>query len=202
MGKFLLTFAFVPAVLFGQNPPAPAPASSATIAPLSVPEKFESRIISTFGPTKLVVIGLVAGYDQITNTPSEWRQGAEGYGKRYASEFGTQAARQMFAFTLETTLHQDPRYFPSGEKGFGRRFKSVIKQTFVARRDSGSDQFAYARIGSALGASFLANTWQPKSTDTVGNAMTTFGVTIGGDAAYNFLQEFIPRFRPKELRNQ
>jgi len=197
MCKSLLTFAFVPAILFGQNAATPADP-----APLSVPEKFESRILSTFGPTKLIVVGFEAGYDQLTNTPSEWKQGAEGFGKRYASEFGTSAARQMFAFTLEATLHQDPRYFPSGEKGFGKRMKSVIKQTFVARRDSGGDQFAYARFGSAIGAAFLANTWQPRSTDTVGNAMTTFGVTIAGDAGYNFLQEFIPRFRPKELRNR
>ncbi len=197
MGKFLLPFAFVPVVLLGQNPPA---SSSATIAPLSVPEKFESRILSTFGPTKLIVVGFEAAYDQVTNTPSEWKQGAEGYGKRYASQFGESAARQFFAFGLEATLHQDPRYFPSGEKGFWRRTKNALKQTFVARRDSGDDQFAYARIGSALGAAFLANTWQPKSTDTAGNAFSTFGVTIAGDAAYNFLQEFIPRFRPKELR--
>jgi hypothetical protein len=199
MGKFLLAIAFVPAVLFGQNPPA---SSSATIAPLSVPEKFESRILSTFGPTKLIVVGFEAAYDQATNTPSEWKQGAEGFGKRYASEFGVSAARQVFAFSLESTLHQDPRYFPSREKGFSKRLKSVIKQTFIARRDSGSDQFAYARVGSALGAAFLSNTWQPKSTDTVGNAFSTFGVTIAGDGAYNFLQEFIPFFRPKELRNQ
>jgi hypothetical protein len=197
MCKYLPAFVFVPAILFGQNATPPADP-----APLSVPEKFESRIISTFGPTKLIVVGFEAGYDQLTNTPSEWKQGAEGFGKRYASEFGTSAARQMFAFTLEATLHQDPRYFPSGEKGFGKRMKSVIKQTFVAKRDSGSDQFAYARLGSAIGAAFLANTWQPRSTDTVGNAMTTFGVTIAGDAGYNFLQEFIPRFRPKELRNR
>jgi hypothetical protein len=199
MGKFLLMCAFVPVAVFGQNPPA---ASSATIAPLSVPEKFEYRILSTFGPTKLIVVGFEAAYDQVTNTPSEWKQGAEGYGKRYASEFGTVFSRQLFAFSLEAPLHQDPRYFPSGEKGFLRRTKNALKYAIIARRDSGDDQFAYARIGSALGSAFLTNAWQPRSTDTTGNAFKTFGVTIAGDAAYNFLQEFIPFFRPKELRNQ
>ena len=159
-------------------------------------------MLSIFGPTKLIVVGFEAAYDQLTNTPSEWKQGAEGFGKRYASEFGVTAVRQTLAFGLEATLHQDPRYFPSGEKGFSKRLKSVIKQTFVARRDSGSYQFAYARFGSALGAGFISNIWQPKSTDTVGNAFSTFGVSIAGDGAYNFLQEFIPFFRPKELRNQ
>jgi hypothetical protein len=30
--------------------------------------------------------------------------------------------------------------------------------------------------------------------------MSTFAVTLAGDAGYNFLQEFFPIFRPKELR--
>lgn len=200
MGKFLLALAFVPAVLFGQTPPVSS--SSATVPALSTAEKFEYRVLSTFGPTKLIVVGFEAAYDQVTNTPSEWKQGAEGYGKRYASEFGTVASRQFFAFALESTIHQDPRYFPSGDKGFLRRTKHALKYALIARTDSGDDQFAYARIGSAFGSSFLANAWQPRSTDTAGNAMKTFGVTIAGDAAYNFLQEFIPFLRPKELRNQ
>jgi hypothetical protein len=194
MGTNLLALAFLPAILLGQNAP------SSSVAPLSVPEKFEYRVISSFSPTKIIAVGLEAGYDQITNTPSEWKQGGEGYGKRYASEFGTVLARQTFAFTLEAAFHEDPRYFPSGEKGFLRRTKNAIKQAIVTRTDSGNDRFAYARVSSALGASFLANAWQPHSTDTAGNAMKTFAITIAGDAGYNFLQEFFPIFRPKELR--
>jgi len=197
MGKNLLAVVFLPALLFGQSTPAPAGSS---VDPLSVGKKFEYRMVSAFGPTKIITVAVIAGYDQLTNTPSEWKQGAEGYGKRYASQFGTNVARQTFAFGLEAALHEDPRYFPSGEKGFGKRFKSVLKQAILTRTDSGRDRFAVGRIGSAMGAAWLANTWQPRSTDTAGNAMSTFGLTIAGDAGYNFLQEFFPIFRPKELR--
>lgn len=197
MGKYLLAFAFLPAFLAGQSAPA---SSSASISPLSIDEKFQYRVVSTFGVTKLIVVGFEAGYDQVTNTPSEWKQGAEGYGKRYGSEFGITAARQTFAFTLESALHEDPRYYPSGEKGFGRRLKSVLKQTLITHTDSGNTRFATSRVGSALGAAFLSNAWQPRSTDSAGNAMSTFAITLAGDAGFNFLQEFIPFFRPKEFR--
>src|SRR5215471_7829696 len=185
MGKFLLTAVFIPAFLFAQG----GSTTGQTDPPLSVGEKFQNRVIASFSPIKIVTIAAYAGYDQLTNTPSEWKQGAEGYGKRYASEFGAVLSRQAFAFTLESIGHQDPRYFPSADKGFKKRMKNVIKYTFVAKSDRGTDQFAWARFGSAAGAAFLQNTWQPRSTDTVGNAMTNFAVTIGGDAAYNFLQE-------------
>jgi hypothetical protein len=154
----------------------------------------------TFGVVKILTVGVRAGYDQLTNTPSEWKQGGTAFGKRYASEFATTFSRQTFAFALEGVLHEDPRYFPSGEKGFSRRLKSALKQAVITRTDSGRERFATARVGSALGAAFLANKWQPPSTSTTGTAMSTFGISIAGDAGYNFLQEFFPIFRPKELR--
>jgi hypothetical protein len=197
MGTKFLPLAFLPALLFCQNAPSP---STASISPLSVPEKFEFRVLGSFGPKRIVAIGFEAAYAQSTNTPGEWGRGAEGYGKRFASDFGTLVARQTFAFGLETALHQDPRYFPSGEKGFLRRTKYALKRAVIARTDSGDDQFAYARIGSALGASFLANAWQPPSTDKASTAMERFGITLAADAGFNFLQEFIHFLRPKELR--
>jgi hypothetical protein len=198
MGKNLLALVFLPALLCGQNTPTTFAAPAVT--PLDVGDKFEYRLGETFGITKFITIGARAGYDQLTNTPSEWKQGGIAYAKRYASDFGTTFARQTFAFGLEAALHEDPRYFPSGEKGFSRRLKSVLKQTLVTKTDSGRDRFATARVGSALGAGFLTNKWQPHSTDTTGNAMATFSLIIAGDAGYNFLQEFFPIFRPKELR--
>jgi hypothetical protein len=209
MGNHLLTIVFLPALLLGQGAvgqttPAPAASSPAPAAssqaPLDLGDKFEYRLGETFGVYKFVVVGVRAGYDQLTNTPSEWKQGFTAYSKRYVSEFATTFSRQTFAFALEGVLHEDPRYFPSGDKGFGRRMKSVLKQAVVTRTDSGRERFATAKVASAAGAAFLANKWQPPSTSTTSQAMSTFGITIAGDAGYNFLQEFFPIFRPKELR--
>jgi hypothetical protein len=193
MGKILLAVAFLPALLPGQ----PAPAS---VSPLDVGDKFEYRLGETFGITKLITVGARAGYDQLTDTPSEWKQGHTAYEKRYVSEFATTFARQTFAFGLEAVLHEDPRYFPSGQKGFFARTKSALKQAVITRTDSGRNRFATARVGSALGAAFLANKWQPPSTSDTSTALSTFAISLAGDAGYNFLQEFFPRFRPKELR--
>jgi hypothetical protein len=36
----------------------------------------------------LVGAALAAGINQADNTPPDWKQGAEGYGKRFGSDFG------------------------------------------------------------------------------------------------------------------
>ena len=82
-----------------------------TAKKMSVHEKFEFRVIETFG-----IRGLLGS--------------AVGYGLQYGSSFGNAVSRQVFAFTLDSALHEDSRYFPSNEHGFGRRLKNIGKQVF------------------------------------------------------------------------
>ncbi len=177
------------------------PRDSSTTPPLTAAEKFRYRIIDEFGIRG--VIGNLAGaaIAQATNTPAEWGQGWGAYGKRYASGFGTTLSRQLFAFTLETALHEDPRYFPSTETTFGARVKHALKYVLVARTDSGSDSFAYARVISAFGAGQFVNVWQPRSTGHVSDGIERSFITLGVDAGFNLAQEFIPSFRPKPFRH-
>ncbi len=163
--------------------------------PYTVGQKFKADTHNVFGPIALIAVGVSAGFDQLTNTPSEWHQGAEGYGKRYASEFGDNAAHQYFGFVLQSALHEDPRYFPSADRSTKARIRSVIHQTFLAHKDSGGEEFAFARWGSAFGAGFLSDTWQPRSTSHVHDGLEEGGVLLGIDVGLNLAEEFIPFFR-------
>jgi hypothetical protein len=57
-------------------------------------------------------------------------------------------------------------------------------------------------MGSAFAAGQIANLWEPKSTGTPGGGVTRGCIILGGDMAYNFLQEFVPFVRPRSLRHQ
>jgi len=105
-------------------------------------------------------------------------------------------------FAMESTLHEDPRYFPSEDKGFKARLKSVLVQTVTTRTDYGTRQIAYARIGSAFAAGQLSNAWQPRSTSSVGDGFLRGAIMLGGDAGYNFVQEFVPFLRPRTLHRR
>lgn len=168
--------------------------------PFSVGKKFQYRVGQSFGLRGLAGPLVGAAIGQAMDSPSEWGQGFGGLATRYASGFGGNLSRQTIAFGLEATLHQDPRYFPSKAKGFKARLKNVLLQTIVARKDSGGNQFAYARVVSAFASAQVVNAWQPNSTGSFTDGLTRGCITLGADAGLNFLQEFVPFLRPREFR--
>jgi hypothetical protein len=50
--------------------------------------KLHNYFFDAFGPYPIVGASVAAGINQADRTPPEWGQGAEGYGKRFASNFG------------------------------------------------------------------------------------------------------------------
>lgn len=173
-----------------------------TAPPFTLEEKFDYRIVQSFGLRGFTGAALGSAFGQIDDSPKEWGHGVGGYTERYASSYGTGLSRHAMAFALEGALHEDPRYFPSEDKGFGARLKNVLLQTVVARTDSGHERLAYARVLSAFGTGQLVNAWQPRSTGGVGDGLLRGAIILGGDAGYNFLQEFIPWVRPRSLRHR
>ncbi len=185
-----------------QNP-ADLPAQigpTLTADAMTVHEKFNYRVIQSFGLHGYMGAAMGAAIGQARNSPREWGQGVGGFAIRYASGIGTNLSRQTMAFGIEAALHEDPRYFPSKEKGLVRRLRNALLQTVVARTDSGRETFAWGRMGSALGAGELANAWQPPSTSTPGRGLQRGVIILGGDLSYNLLQEFVPFVRPRGLR--
>jgi hypothetical protein len=53
--------------------------------------KLRNYAFDVFGPYPIVGAAIAAGINQADKTPPDWRQGAEGYGKRFASDFGIAA---------------------------------------------------------------------------------------------------------------
>jgi hypothetical protein len=172
------------------------------IVSYSVNQKLRYELTQSFGLHGLLGSALTAGVYQKTNTPSEWGGGLSGYGRRYASFLGTSGTRGVFAFALESSLHQDPRYFPSLQHGFRARFGSAIKQAFVVHTDAGAQQFAYARIFSAFGAAYMTNTWNPASNRSAWDGTHRAGFIIASDVGWNLIQEFVRFTRPKDLRHR
>ncbi len=184
-------------------PPKPGIlANTLTGERLTVPKKFEQRIIQQFGWRGFVGAAIGGGIGQGFNTPKEWGQSWSGFGQRYASSYGVGLSNQTFTFGMESILHEDPRYFPSSQKGFQRRFRNVLVQSLVAKNDDGHATLAYARFAGAFGAGFLANTWQPKSTNSVGDAFERGALILAANATVNLIQEFLPFTRNSYFRRR
>lgn len=164
-------------------------------------EKFEYRVVEQFGIRGFLGTAISAGIAQGLDVPEAWQSHWGGYGKRYASGFGVGMSRQVFALGLDDILHEDPRYFPSSQPGFGPRLVNVLKQVLIAKKDDGYATVASSRIISAFGAGFLANSWQPKGNGSAADGAERGGLSLVGDAAFFFLQEFVPFTRNSAFRH-
>ena len=86
------------------------------------------------------------------------------------------------AFGLDSTLHQDPRYFRSTDTGFWRRSAHALRGTLLTRTDAGGETFSTWRIGSDYGSAFLSNMWYPQRLNTARLGFIQGSVTLGFDA--------------------
>jgi hypothetical protein len=165
--------------------------------PLDWQGKLQFHAQATYGPWAITSFVAYAGFLQVTNSPKEWGQGADAYGKRFASTLGWSAIHGTLAFGLDTALHQDPRYYRSLSTGFWRRSAHALRGTILTRTDSGGETLSTWRIGSAYGAAFLSDLWYPARLDTVRHGFVVGSLGLGFGFASNLGAEFWPDIKAR-----
>ena len=161
--------------------------------------KLSFHLHSAYGPEGVLGSIAFAGYFQATDSPREWGQGGEGYGKRVASAVAYTGVRNALAFGLDSAMHQDPHYYRSGRIGAWRRAKYAVRATIFTRTDSGGETFASWRLGSAYGAAFISNQWRPDRVNTTALSLQQGTTQLGFDVLGNLGREFWPDLRQKLL---
>jgi hypothetical protein len=180
----------------------PVLGSAQPFVELSVEEKLSFHARHSFDPLALAGAAAYAGILQEADAPSEWGQGAQGYGKRFGSTLAYSGIHSALAFGLDTVLHQDPRYFRSMQAGFWRRTGHAIHDTILTRTDKGGETLATWRIGSAYGAAYLSNQWYPGRLNTVALGFAQGSLQLGWDLASNLGSEFWPDIKRKVFRHK
>ena len=85
-----------------------------------------------------------AAINQVENSPPEWKQSAEGYSKRFRSDFGIAAVTTTTRYALSEAFHEDTLYYRCECKGVFRRLSHAVISTFTARRgDDGHRVFSF-----------------------------------------------------------
>jgi len=106
--------------------------------------KLQNYFFDAFGPYPLVGAAVAAGINQVDNAPPEWKQGMEGYGRRFGSDFGIAAITTTTRFALSEAFHEDTLYYRCECKGVFRRLSHAMISTFTARRgDDGHRVFSF-----------------------------------------------------------
>jgi hypothetical protein len=154
--------------------------------------KIRNYAFDAFGPYSIVGAGLAAGINQKHNTPPEWKQGAEGYAKRFGSDFGIAAVTTTTRYALAQAFKEDTLYYRCECKGVFPRLGHAVISTLTARRgEDGHRIFSipalvapYAGTVTAVYARYPGR-YEPADALRIGNY--TFLGYVGGNIAMEFL---------------
>ena len=155
-------------------------------------EQFHNYLFDAFGPNAFASAALTAGFGQLDNAPPEWKQGAEGYGKRFGSAFGIGVASDTARFALAEALKEDTFYYRCACKGFFPRLKHAMISTLTARRgEDGHIVFSVPElVGPYAGTMTAVYGWYP-SRYGAKDALRMGNFNLLGDMGGNVALEFL-----------
>jgi hypothetical protein len=160
--------------------------------PMTQPERNRLYFKTMVNPLGFAKVGFSAGIDQAEAKPTEWEQGASGYGKRFANILGQYSIQRTVTYGLGSAMHEDNRYFNSGRQGIWPRTGYALSSGILARHDDGSLHFSISQVSGVAAGAFLARTWLPPSQSSVGAGAVSFGITMASNMGFSVVKEFLP----------
>ena len=161
--------------------------------PMSAPLKFNLAIRAETDTVTFMGAALLAGIHQAGDTPA-YQQGFKGYAQRYGAAYAGGVSDILIGGAiLPSLLHQDPRYFYSGEGTKQQRVTHALRAIFLTHGDNGKIQFNYSGLGGDMASAALANTYYPSANCGPHLFLANWGVLMAGRAANTLAQEFLAR---------
>jgi len=154
-------------------------------------QRFKSYIKSMFGPAALATRVGKSGFYTWTNSPEEWGDTWEGFGRRFASSTGTSIIKNSTMFGLDEVLKVDSRFYRSKKRDIGSRVKNALLTTVTSRRPDGSRTIGIPKIAGTYAASIIAaEAWYPDRYNWK-NGLRGGTFSLGFNAGWNLLKEFV-----------
>jgi hypothetical protein len=159
-------------------------------------------IFDAYGPYPAAGAAVTAGINQFSNAPPEWGQGAEGFGKRFGSNFGMAAAGTTTRYALSEVFREDNLYYRCECRGVFPRMGHAMISTLTARRGlDGHRAFSIsALVAPYAGAMTAVYGWYPDrfgAKDALRLASYNLLIYMGGNISLEFLYS-----GPRSLMNR
>jgi len=177
---------------FGVLPNNRTTEASLPFMPLTAKRKLTIAVKDSFALPLGFTSAAFASLYQFEDQNPSFGQGMAGYARRLSTSYGDQVVGNMMTEGfMPALLHQDPRYFRSGQGSKRSRVGSAIAQIFVTRTDSGGRTFNLSEWGGNGAAVALSNAWYP-DTRTATENVEKLLLQCGTDSISNVLKEFWP----------
>src|SRR6266481_2377238 len=161
-------------------------------APLSPRQKFNLGLKTLIDPATFAAVGITAGIQQSRNSYHQFGQGGEAYSKRFGAAYGTSATNLVFTSVLgASVLHQDPRYFYSGQGTKRQRAWYAVAGAFRTKGDNGKWQPPYSSLAGWIASAEISQTYYPGSRTQYTLIGRSLMFRFAGGVALNLAQEFL-----------
>jgi hypothetical protein len=161
--------------------------------PLSAGQKFKLSFRSIVDPSNFAIAGIIAGVEQSTNAFPGYRQGAQGFGKRYGASLADGTVGDLLGGAVfPALLRQDPRYFYKSTGSVTSRVFYALGMAFVCRGDNGKWQPNYSSVLGDIAYGAIYNTYYPASSRNGAVQTVEIGLLNSAEEGFsNLLEEFV-----------
>ena len=172
-------------------PVAPAPQQR---APLGASGKFHLAVRNFLDPLGIAGTAIDSGISDATSSKtSAFGTGWPGFGRRFGMSMADTGVSEFFStFLISTLAHQDPHYHRNPNAPIGKRIGYALSRVAIARSDSGDPMFNYAEFVGTTASSLVETSFHFEREETPGAVSARIFVSIGSDAAWNLMSEFLP----------
>lgn len=174
----------------GALPPAPLHTIPAYTRP-DANKRFKRYVKGVVGPVALAKNVVFAGYATWRNSPEEWGDNWEGFGRRFASGVGKSAIKGTTMYALDEAFKLDSAFYRSRKTTLGGRLGDALLSTFTARKPDGRKVLGIPRIAGTYASSVIAaEAWYPNRFDYK-DGLKSGTISLGLNAVFNVFKEFI-----------
>jgi len=165
-------------------------------APLTPSGKFRLAVRNFSDPVNIGGTALDSEISNATSSPSSaFGTGWSGFGKRFGMSMADNGLNEFFStFLVSSIARQDPHYHRDPGAGKGKRIFYALSRVVIARSDSGKPMFNYAEFVGTSSSALLETTYHFERDESPGAISSRIFVSIGSDAAWNLMNEFLPDF--------
>lgn len=154
-------------------------------------QRFRNYLDNLAGPASLSYYAAAAGLLTLRNSPKEWGDKSDGFGRRLANVAGKNAIRSTTIYALDEALKVDSTFYRSKDRSLAGRLRNSVFSAVTARDKRGKRVIGVPMLaGGVLSEVVSSSGWYPPRYDYV-HGLKGGAISIGITAGVNLLKEFV-----------
>lgn len=153
--------------------------------------RFKNYVNSVAGSLAVARYTMTAGLLTWRNSPSEWNDRLDGFGRRFANAFGKSVIRNTTVYALDEALKVDSNFYRSRDRRVLARMRNSVFSAVTARNEKGKRVIGIPRIAGGFASEVISSTmWYPQRFDHV-HGLKGGLISIGVNVGFNLFREFV-----------